>query len=215
MIIDYENQYLSGIYAIHCESTNKIYIGKSNNIGRRFSGHLFHLLSGDHSNKYLQSDFNQYGYRQFAFKILEVVGSELISAREAWWMAQYDKQVLYNIITVYDQSKFTDIETFIEFINSKWLMPNGFDSMVAPQYRIVESIDQEEIVDMAYKCKLFSLCRSKTTFLRVIKMMSSELGYMISTGRTSMSDGHRTYKLITGFDANKITYVSKADSCVA
>ena len=206
MASDYENQYLSGIYSISCESTGKIYIGKSTNIGRRFSGHLFHLLSGDHSNKYLQGDFNQYGYRKFAFKILEVVDKELISAREAWWMAQYDKSVLYNILMVYDQSETTDIKTFTDFINSKWLVPHGAGSDEVRNYRIIKDADQDEIIDMAHKCKLFNLCRSKTTFLRVVKLMSDELGYEIITGRTSNSLGHLTYKLITNFDANSITY---------
>lgn len=208
LVSDYGNQYLSGVYSITCEATGKIYVGKSNNIGRRFSGHIFHLLSGDHSNKYLQEDFNQYGYGQFAFKILEVVDKELISAREAWWMAQFDKSDLYNILTVYDQSKTTDIKTFTDFINSKWLVPNGTGSDEARNYRIIKATDQDEIVDMAHKCKLFNLCRSKTTFLRVIKLMGDELGYEIITGRTPNSLGHLTYKLITNFDATSIIYAA-------
>lgn len=199
---------VSGIYSIVCEPTNKMYIGKSKSVGSRIGAHLFRLSSGNHANKYLQADYNKYGYDAFHFKVIEMVPVDQLSVREAFWFENYPKDLLYNIMPVYNQSNVADVDAFIEFINSKWLVSTGTKLKTAFIYRIVEDCDQTEIVDFAHKCNLFKLVRSKLTFLRVIKMMKSELGYTIITGRTALADGQRTYKLITNFDATKIAYVA-------
>lgn len=53
----------------------------------------------------------------------------------------------------------------------------GISAEQALRYRIWKDEDKDEIVDVADSCKLFDLCRSKLTFLRVIKMLESSLGY--------------------------------------
>ena len=198
----------SGIYIIVCEPTNKRYIGKSKSIGARIGAHLFRLSNGDHPNKYLQADYNKYGHDAFYFKVVEMVSADCLAAREAFWFESFPKDILYNIMPVYDQSSVTDTDAFIEFINTKWLVPHGTKLKNAFSYRIVEDSDQLEITDLAHKCGIFGLVRSKLTFLRVVKMMESELGYTVITGRTSVADGQRTYKLITNFDPTQITYVA-------
>lgn len=198
---------MSGIYSIICSGNNKIYIGKSKSIGNRIGSHLFKLRNGDHPNKMLQQDFDKFGFTSFSFNVVEFVDHDNLTSRESFWINQYPKESIYNSMPVYNQSKVPDVDTFISYINNRWLTPPGVNHKKPNEYRIVETHDQEDIVAMAHRCKLFGIFRSQLTFLRVVKMLASDLGYTVVTGRTPIPDGKRTYKLITAFDANKISYV--------
>jgi len=57
----------SGIYAFKHNSSNKMYIGSSNNLAKRFQEHL----QGRSSNIHLQRGFNKYGLENFTFIVLE------------------------------------------------------------------------------------------------------------------------------------------------
>mgnify|MGYP003592278346 CR=1 FL=1 len=195
---------ISGIYSIICSQNNKRYIGKSKSIGNRIGAHLFLLRGGSHPNKEMQKDFDEFGFASFSFSVLEFVDPENLTNRESQWIQQYSNETLYNAMPVYDRSKVRDIETFISYINSKWLAHADINPNKPNQYRIVEVGDQEEIMAMAHRCKLFDIFRSQLTFLRVMKFLESDLGYTVITGRTPMADGKRTFKIITAFDSNKI-----------
>ena len=67
-------QIKSGIYSITCKVNNKVYIGSSINIVKRWREHLSLLRSGKHPNQYLQHTFTKYGEESFSFSI--VVGCE-------------------------------------------------------------------------------------------------------------------------------------------
>ena len=58
---------ISSIYAIQCNTNCKTYIGVSDNLPRRISGHLSLLTKNTHSNKLLQNDFNKFGITEFSF----------------------------------------------------------------------------------------------------------------------------------------------------
>lgn len=60
-----------GVYKITCLSNDKIYIGSSRNISRRFCHHKNSLRKEKHHNHYLQEDWNKYGEENFKFEILE------------------------------------------------------------------------------------------------------------------------------------------------
>ena len=67
-------QIKSGIYSITCKVNNKVYIGSSINIAKRWREHLSLLRSDKHPNQYLQHTFTKYGEESFSFSI--VVGCE-------------------------------------------------------------------------------------------------------------------------------------------
>lgn len=60
-----------GVYQISIN--NKIYIGSSNNITKRWWTHLNALKNGKHDNKHLQRAYNKYGREQLVFSVLELV----------------------------------------------------------------------------------------------------------------------------------------------
>ena len=63
---------VSGIYIISNKINEKIYIGESLDIYRRWhKEHLPQLRKNQHYNKELQNDFNKYGEKNFSFGVLE------------------------------------------------------------------------------------------------------------------------------------------------
>ena len=60
------------IYAIQHNKTKKIYVGKSKDIYKRYTQHLFALKAGKHRSIEMQNDFDKYG-DDFSVYILEEV----------------------------------------------------------------------------------------------------------------------------------------------
>ena len=58
------------IYTITCNSTKRIYVGRSRAIERRLRSHLTALRSNRHTNRLMQSDFNKYSEESFSFDIV-------------------------------------------------------------------------------------------------------------------------------------------------
>ncbi len=58
-----------GIYLIWCRKTSRFYVGKSEDISRRWDEHYAALNAGKHPNALLQREWNQYGSDAFVFLI--------------------------------------------------------------------------------------------------------------------------------------------------
>ena len=97
----------------------------------------------------------------------------------------------------------SDDARFVNYINTKWLVPKGASKSDQRKYRIWRDSDKDDIVNVADECKMFDLYRSQLTFTKVIKMLQSSLGYEIDSGRTVLDGSQHTYKLIVSFDENK------------
>ena len=81
----------SGIYRVFNNSSNKSYIGSSNNVYRRKKEHVNQLLKNKHDNKYLQYAWNKYGRLNFKFQILERnIPTDKLTERELYWIKKYD-----------------------------------------------------------------------------------------------------------------------------
>ena len=80
----------SGIYLIHCSNSNKVYIGSSVTINRRWYAHHSTLKHNKHPNQHLQNAYNLYGKNSFSFSILEVCSKELFVEKESYWIRFYD-----------------------------------------------------------------------------------------------------------------------------
>ena len=73
---------VSGIYIIKNKKTNKIYVGSSNDIRRRWRAHRSLLKNNKHHSIYLQNAYNQYGKSCFEFIILKEVAIEKLLDEE-------------------------------------------------------------------------------------------------------------------------------------
>lgn len=78
---------ISGIYKI--ESTIKperIYIGSSFHIDRRWKSHLWELKNNKHHSKILQNHFNKYGIEDLKFSIIEEYEKDRLTEREQYYL---------------------------------------------------------------------------------------------------------------------------------
>jgi group I intron endonuclease len=62
---------ISGIYKIINKVNGKYYVGSSDDIRRRWEGHILLLNKNKHHNQHLQSSWNKYGEDTFIFVIIE------------------------------------------------------------------------------------------------------------------------------------------------
>ena len=74
-ILEYNKQYNNnlpaGIYQIINKHNERVYIGCSTALQRRFAQHRLRLRKNKHDNKHLQEDYNKYGLDAFEFKVVE------------------------------------------------------------------------------------------------------------------------------------------------
>lgn len=90
---------ISGIYSITNIANNKLYIGSSKNIYKRWKEHRNMLKKNEHHSKHLQAAWNKYGEESFIFNILEECNNEDLLAREQYYMdlyCSYDGYYGYN-----------------------------------------------------------------------------------------------------------------------
>lgn len=84
---------MQGIYKITNKINKSSYIGKSNNIERRFKDHQHLAFTENHKeyDKTLYNAFRKYGLNNFDFEIIEILEDYSISGeREKYWIAYYD-----------------------------------------------------------------------------------------------------------------------------
>jgi group I intron endonuclease len=75
---------------ITCKANSKFYIGKSNNCSARLKDHFKILERGGHSNKDMQSDYNNYGANSFTREVLEYCSITDLHNREVFFIKEYD-----------------------------------------------------------------------------------------------------------------------------
>jgi len=100
----------AGIYYILCKRNDRIYVGQSGNVSKRFMEHRTTLRAGRHYNAGLQADWSTYGEDAFEFGTLGAERNPRERARlEQMWVNTYradDPALGYNVVTSkYDRSK--------------------------------------------------------------------------------------------------------------
>jgi len=85
-----EGYIIQGVYLIRNKVNNKVYIGSSINIKRRWRDHIYELSRNRHNNIHLQNAWNKYGKDNFEFVILEEVEDKsILRDREQYWLNKY------------------------------------------------------------------------------------------------------------------------------
>lgn len=95
----------SGIYYIKNKINNKIYVGSSKHVEKRFTEHLWCLRNSKHSNRHLQSAWDMYGEDNFEFGILEEIFGDKdfqIQEEQKWidLLDAADSEKGYNICSI-------------------------------------------------------------------------------------------------------------------
>ena len=90
---------MTGIYMIQNSINNKIYIGKTKDLNKRWKRHKRYLKGNYHYNKNLQEEWNEYGEENFKYIILCKCNEEKLNELEEYYIFElmsYDKRVGYN-----------------------------------------------------------------------------------------------------------------------
>jgi group I intron endonuclease len=87
-----------GVYSITNTANNKIYIGSSVNISKRFIGHRNALNKGNHENSHLQRAWVKYGIESFSFAVLcEAESGQDVRSLEQQYLDKLTPDSSYNI----------------------------------------------------------------------------------------------------------------------
>lgn len=78
---------MTGIYKITNLVNNKIYIGQSICIEKRWEDHKFYSSK---AHTALQAAFKKYGISNFSFEVIEECPKEMLDEREIYWIKFYD-----------------------------------------------------------------------------------------------------------------------------
>lgn len=93
---------MRGIYGIKNLVDDKIYVGSSEDIKKRWNQHKYNLKKNIHINTHLQNAWNLYGAKSFKFEVLEEVDSLDLYIAENKWMDELntlDMKFGYNMQT--------------------------------------------------------------------------------------------------------------------
>lgn len=105
----------------------------------------------------------------------------------------------------------SDEARFINYINSKWLVPEGVEGVATMPYRIYKDEDKQEIIQVYTDCRIDDPKTTKITFARIMKMLKNCLGYTVYNARMQTEHARATYKLITSYDEENVCYVKAID----
>lgn len=81
-------KYPRKVYCIRHNPTDRVYIGSSSNVDRRFMAHIHALRRGDHIVGDMQEDYNLHG-EDYTLTVLDTIESEGEKNKEYEWMKTY------------------------------------------------------------------------------------------------------------------------------
>jgi group I intron endonuclease len=79
-----------GIYKIKNLVNEKVYIGQSVDIEKRWSTHKAELNNNHHHNIHLQNAWNKYGANNFEFSIVEECNIDQLNQCEIYWISNFN-----------------------------------------------------------------------------------------------------------------------------
>jgi hypothetical protein len=90
-----ERKQVFGVYAVHCDAENKIWVAGARSLDQQENRTWFMLRQGGHPNKEMTAAWRSRGEAEFRFEILEEVSDEnpllidsLLKERAAFWQKE-------------------------------------------------------------------------------------------------------------------------------
>ncbi len=87
---------VSGVYCLLNLNNDKVYIGYSDNVGKRVLGHIKSLEIKKHFNSRLQKDWEKFSSK-FVFGILQKCDTQEAMIKEQKYLIRLSKKTLYNV----------------------------------------------------------------------------------------------------------------------
>lgn len=92
---------------------------------------------------------------------------------------------------------------FIQYINSKWLLPPGVVGAERDAYRIWRDKDKDEIKKFFIGNRVWNVPPKLVTFNKIISILKNCLGYEVESDRKVLEGSERRYRLIVSFDGER------------
>lgn len=155
---------VSGIYKIKNKVNDKIYIGQSVNIYKRWCDHRYYLNSNSHQNIHLQRAWNKYGKDSFEFSVIEECLNLELDKREECYISFYnsnDFKLGYNQTTggenfvVTQEKKNNQIEA-MKYM-SKPILQISLNGDIVKEWRGIGHIKE----DLDYNARNIVMCCNK------------------------------------------------------
>lgn len=140
-----------GIYCIRNKVNNKIYIGSSVDIDRRFRKHRTQLNTKVHSNKHLIKAYHKYGKDNFEFIILEECLKEDLIDREMFYIEKYDSLDYnkgYNLTLPVKHPSIVCSKEYSEIMSkaNKGRTPSNYDEMRKKNWKAIEVYQDGKLI---------------------------------------------------------------------
>ena len=140
-----------GIYKIENTENGMVYIGKSDDIMRRWEQHIKSLENNSHANARLQKDWNNYKINCFNFSILRTCDKSELLEYERFYINKY-----FNLTEIYNsQIKTLDNKVF-KTINSNIKVPKKYDDCIYKSNNLIMSsydltLNEHRIISLCCK----------------------------------------------------------------
>lgn len=150
------------IYKITNIKNNKVYIGSSKNIERRFYQHLLNLNNNNHINKHLQNAWNKYGEYGFKFEIIREVNLSILRKAEQFYINIYkslNPTYGYNK-TVVVHEMYNDLESIEKTKNTYYF---GCYTKNGKLFKVFRTIDDVYLFLKGRYTGVYDSCNSNLT----------------------------------------------------
>lgn len=179
---------MTGIYTIRNTENNKVYVGSSSNIKKRFVKHKTELKNKVHSNKHLERSYHLYGKDKFIFTIEELCTKEELVDLEMSYIIKYDslnEDRGYNMTTPKKHPSLVCSKEYSKKMSKvmRGIKPRNFESMQKKRWREVNVFVDEEFY------KTFKSLRETERSLGINK--GNVYNYL--KGRTPYITGFKNY----------------------
>jgi group I intron endonuclease len=95
----------SGVYAITCKETGKVYIGSSGNMHQRWRNHFWKLTKGRHWNCHLQRSWNKRRCGAFEFSVLERCPVDMLTVLEQAYTNSVSRHLRFGFRLVVESNR--------------------------------------------------------------------------------------------------------------
>lgn len=166
---------MRGIYKITNKINNKIYIGESLDIKRRWEEHINDLNNNNHHSYKLQNDWNTYGKDNFNFQVISMLDDSISNFIDKYILLIYESKYIEEYNSIYEGYNIE--KTINKVINKKKIIMDAYKDpiMISGYIEKVNNGEFKEIDGIIYKetfimhdiLKCFDISYSKLKMLLI------------------------------------------------